>query len=184
MNELPLKWTDHPFLQCVPFSLSGAVSVAFHDITEIFMTSPSKSRQRHAKHVCCWLHSCEFKFMAQRKTAPPGAFALLFMMWISWRHGLFLTGWPSGFFFLFFLCPRWQRYNNLPMKNGINHPDFTTRSCLFAKDILQIETMLKLGCFFTRHPALVRLEQPEDGGLTASDQKWLIQLESGHQRYR
>lgn len=70
------------------------------------------------------------------------------------------------------------------MKSGINHPDFTTRSCLLAIDILQIKMMFKVGCFFTRNRALVRLEQPEDGGLSASDQIWLIQLELGHQRYR
>lgn len=122
----------------------GNCDISWHHCTEIFMTLTSKSRQRHTKHVCCWLHSWDFKFITRHETAPPCAFALLFMMWISWRHGLFLTGWPSAFFFYY---PRWQQYNTLPMKNGINHPDFNSSSCLLAIEILQIELMFRVGCF-------------------------------------
>lgn len=129
----------------VLFPLSGVVSVAFHDITEIFMTSASKSRQTHCKqsHVC--FQSCDLKFIARPKNMSLFVYVLLFMVWMSWRRGLFFDRLAYGFFF-FLIFPPWQRYN-LPMKRGINHPNLTTHSCLFAIELLQIELIFRIWPF-------------------------------------
>lgn len=131
----------------VLFPLSGVVSVAFHDITEIFMTSASKSRQTHCKQSHGCFQSCNLKFIARHKNISLCICTVIYgvdlmEMWtIFWQVSLCL------FFCCFFLIfPPWQRYN-LPMKRGINHPNFTTHSCLFAIELLQIELIFRIWPF-------------------------------------
>lgn len=81
--------------------LFSVVSVAFHDITEMFMASTSESRQMHCKSHGCF-QFCDLKFIARRKNMSPFVYVLLFMVWISWRRGLFFDRLADGFFFLIF----------------------------------------------------------------------------------
>lgn len=152
MSEL-IKYEPPPLASpCYPvyeLSLSGggclflsvATAVAVHDITKIFITPASKSRQTDDKHARGWVSFSDLKFITRRTHTPLCAFLMLFMTEISCRHRLFLTDWLSCGVF----CrPSWQRYSKLPVKHCINQSNknilpprcFTTLSA-FAAEILR-----------------------------------------------
>lgn len=152
--------------------LSVAAATAVHDITEIFMTAASKSRQTDDKHVCGWFHFSDLKFITRRTHTPLSAFVLLFMTQVSWRHRLFLTGWLSCrlFFVVLFdsataTC-QWSTALIRKKKPTSSKMLRRTYLCVFATEILQIELNFTVYYFYIvllEHRVLMQAELPKDG---------------------
>lgn len=134
-------------------SLTVVVSVVFHDITEIFMTSASKSRQMHSEHGFGRFHSFDLKFIARCLFLCICAVIYdmdLLETWTIFDSLAFVV------YLLIFCCASWQSYINLPVKYSINHPDSTRHSCLFAMEMLQTELISRVCCFSTHHRVLMQ----------------------------